>query len=826
MSKNVNHPISEHPLMAAQWDHEANTVPMDGISIYSRSPAHWRCPKCAFKWIDKPYNRQKTRCLCPHCETHQLVIPGIDDILTLHPAIAESFISDENKNINLSTLSPHSQRKLLWRCQQCGIQFRDQVDRFIRRNFICTQCSNTLNKIKSGINDVVTKYPQIIEWFDQRKNPSIDLTTLSSSSLKKVTWTCPKCNYSWSSTVKARTLSKWQCPCCDLNLAIKPGYNDVLTKVPEIAAWIDTCKNDGLDLQLLGVTSDTLIWFKCPQCNNSFQSSLANRIEKNTEDNSYRVCNCIKCYQDRRKKAVSTAPSLVKFWDYKRNKDLLNLDVNLVPVTYKEQVYWHCEQCGYTWKATPNNRYRNGSTECPACESGKVIRKGVNDILTVVPDALEILDFNENERLGINIYTLGIGSTVQLHWKCKKCGNKWINTIHNLVYRDKDGQYHIGACQTCSSKGRRMFSYATEFPELVMLYNEKMNSRSLDSINGTERNTMLLWWICPTCGGQFQSTVGRMIRGLNNETKGCPYCSKQKYHDSQESFADVHPELMDEYSPSNTIDPYRVYPNSLIKVEWICRNNPTHTWSASFTARHNGYFNCPICYTSKTNTIPGINSFEDIYPDLLSYWSQHNERTPSDVRFDLRDRILWICPRCKGEYFKIVLDFVSNPDDCPYCNDRKPLPGFNTLAVKYPELAAMWASDNYTDADHVLPSSSLKAKWKCPECSGIYYASPKDIIAGDVSCPYCNDRKPLPGYNTFAVRHPDSLVDWDYVNNYVLADPDQILPTSTTKVWWTCHNDPSHHYPQRVCDRVMFDKRHRESCPYCKGRRVKKRHFV
>ena len=150
----------------------------------------------------------------------------------------------------------------------------------------------------------------------------------------------------------------------------------------------------------------------------------------------------------------------------------------------------------------------------------------------------------------------------------------------------------------------------------------------------------------------------------------------------------------------------------------------------------------------------------------------------------------------------------------------------NTLAIKYPVLAAMWAPDNYTDADHVLPSSTLRFKWKCPDCSGLYYASPRDVTAGDASCPYCNDRKPLPGYNTFAVRHPELLNEWDYVANYVLVDPNQILPTSTLKVWWTCHNNHSHQYPQRAFDRVMFDKRHRESCPYCKGRRIKKRHFV
>lgn len=247
-----------------------------------------------------------------------------------------------------------------------------------------------------------------------------------------------------------------------------------------------------------------------------------------------------------------------------------------------------------------------------------------------------------------------------------------------------------------------------------------------------------------------------MIRSLSKTTKGCPFCSRRQYSPLHDSFAALHPNLMDEYSPINTVDPNRVFSNSEIEVEWVCRNNPEHIWRASFNDRHHGNFNCPLCYTTKVRATAGINSFADIHPDLLRYWSPNNERSPSEVRYDLKDGILWLCPECGGEYSKLVSEFIANPNDCPYCNDRKPLTGYNTLAVRYPTL----------------------------------------------------------------------LGDWDYTNNYVLADPDQILPTSSVKVWWTCHNDPSHHYPQQVSDKVLFDKRHQESCIYCKGRRRKKHHFV
>ena len=66
----------------------------------------------------------------------------------------------------------------------------------------------------------------------------------------------------------------------------------------------------------------------------------------------------------------------------------------------------------------------------------------------------------------------------------------------------------------------------------------------------------------------------------------------------------------------------------------------------------------------------------------------------------------------------------------------------------------------------------------------------------------------------------------DYVNNYLLADPDQISDSCDLPIWWICPKDKSHEYPMPPSRRLMYQKRNKESCPYCKGLRRKKRHFV
>ena len=181
---------------------------------------------------------------------------------------------------------------------------------------------------------------------------------------------------------------------------------------------------------------------------------------------------------------------------------------------------------------------------------------------------------------------------------------------------------------------------------------------------------------------------------------------------------------------------------------------------------------------------------------------------------------------CKGEFGAYIEDVVSDDEACPYCSNRMVLPGFNSLQTIHPDIASQWSPNNELTADQVLSTARTIAKWICPDCSGEYRARISDVVSGENSCPYCNDRMVLPGFNSFAAKHPNLLEEWDFVSNYLLADPDQISDTSAISLWWNCPHDSDHVYLMSPKQRLMFQKRHREPCPYCKGLRRKKRHFV
>ena len=122
--------------------------------------------------------------------------------------------------------------------------------------------------------------------------------------------------------------------------------------------------------------------------------------------------------------------------------------------------------------------------------------------------------------------------------------------------------------------------------------------------------------------------------------------------------------------------------------------------------------------------------------------------------------------------------------------------------AKYPDIATLWSDQNELTADEVRPNHRSSA-WTCPTCHNDYNAEIIDMVNGNADCPYCSGRKAIP----------------------VLVDPDEITEKYSTNVWWICKRNPDHVYELSVSEKILYKKRHRESCPYCKGRRRKKRLF-
>ena len=121
-----------------------------------------------------------------------------------------------------------------------------------------------------------------------------------------------------------------------------------------------------------------------------------------------------------------------------------------------------------------------------------------------------------------------------------------------------------------------------------------------------------------------------------------------------------------------------------------------------------------------------------------------------------------------------------------------------------------------------METASREGRVTCPVCKGAYEAPPGRT--GKAACPYCRDKKPLRGFNTFADRHPDLLKEWDPIANYLLISPYEILEKHRGQVYWKCPKCEEI-YHMTPAKRLEYQERSQQSCPFCKGRRQKKIYF-
>ena len=118
------------------------------------------------------------------------------------------------------------------------------------------------------------------------------------------------------------------------------------------------------------------------------------------------------------------------------------------------------------------------------------------------------------------------------------------------------------------------------------------------------------------------------IRKLQDKAKTSYTLSTSRSRfDYENSLAEVHPELVSEWSEKNlllTLDGITFGSNK--KVWW--KGTCGHEWQASVKARSNGE-KCPIC--SGARVIAGINDLATLEPLLVKQWSKKNKIKPTEV---------------------------------------------------------------------------------------------------------------------------------------------------------------------------------------------------
>ena len=150
---------------------------------------------------------------------------------------------------------------------------------------------------------------------------------------------------------------------------------------------------------------------------------------------------------------------------------------------------------------------------------------------------------------------------------------------------------------------------------------------------------------------------------------------------------------------------------------------------------------------------------------------------------------------------------------CPVCAGKQILPGFNDLASQYPELAKEWDTERNGSLtpDSVSAYSNRKAWWHC-EKNHSYQAVIATRTMRGSGCPYCANKRVLPGFNDLATAEPTVAAQWHPTLNGSFT-PQMVTAGSHRKVWWQCAN--GHVWKAAIYPRAG---KQRCGCPICAGR--------
>ena len=142
------------------------------------------------------------------------------------------------------------------------------------------------------------------------------------------------------------------------------------------------------------------------------------------------------------------------------------------------------------------------------------------------------------------------------------------------------------------------------------------------------------------------------------------------------------------------------------------------------------------------------------------------------------------------------------------------LVGYNDLITLNPILAKEWnyEKNGQLKPEQVTANSNKKVWWKCNK--GHEWQNTINNRNRGRNCPFCANKKILPGFNDLLTVNPTLAKEWNDEKNNDLT-PGHVAPYSNKKVWWIC--EKGHEWQTTVCNRSAG-----YGCPECaKQKRIK-----
>lgn len=246
------------PHLGKEW-HPTKNAPLTPEQVMpgSHRMVWWICKK-GHEWRAVVKSRV-SGCGCPVC-ANRSVRRGDNDLASTYPDLARQWHPTKNGALTPNNVTSGSSRRVWWRCEK-GHEWQATVASRVSAGVGCPVCAGKV--IVSGDNDLRTNAPEIAAQWHPTKNGALTPEEVSPCSNRKVWWQCER-GHEYQAMIAARTVKGSGCPYC-AGKRVLPGFNDLATLVPTLAAQWHPTLNGTLTPDQVTPGSHRKVWWQCPE---------------------------------------------------------------------------------------------------------------------------------------------------------------------------------------------------------------------------------------------------------------------------------------------------------------------------------------------------------------------------------------------------------------------------------------------------------------------------------------------------------------------------------------------------------------------------------
>jgi hypothetical protein len=132
------------PELLSEWNYKRNVdISPNEVSPNSSVSVWWIC-KYGHEWKTRIITRN-SGCKCPVCMGKKICV-GFNDLYTTNPSIAKEWHPNKNGDLTPYDVSRGSTKKVWWKCNNCGYEWRTSINSRTYHNYMCPNCKGKRDK--------------------------------------------------------------------------------------------------------------------------------------------------------------------------------------------------------------------------------------------------------------------------------------------------------------------------------------------------------------------------------------------------------------------------------------------------------------------------------------------------------------------------------------------------------------------------------------------------------------------------------------------------------------------------------------------------------